>query len=348
MKRGIIAVAVLTMGGMVGCQPSMPDPNSTVAQLEFDLTVNEDRARFVEDGLAYQGSVGPYAVYKVTAENPRLIGPYIQVTTKVGYAMLCGATHYFTPALQAASLATLHLHGGQSGLVPLVQTDQMPSDEGGCTQPKDTFGNPIPDGGAGDNPGGGGTPGTGGGTPGTGGGTPGTGGGTPGTGGGTPGTGGGTPGGGGTNPGTPGGGTTGCDNPDGCGTGTGTPGGGGTNPGTGTGTGTPGTGGGGANGGAGGTGGVPCTNPDPAGCNPSGSTGTGGAGSGANAGGGSTGTSSDPVIQRLNITFSNPPKVGSTVLLRRVALTGARQHNQSHIIPNICCKSGQCSLSTVQ
>jgi hypothetical protein len=40
--------------------------------------------------------------------------------------------------------------------------------------------------------------------------------------------------------------------------------------------------------------------------------------------------------------------VGSTVLLRRVALAGAQQHNGSHVIPRICCKSGQCSLGTVQ
>ncbi len=329
MNRGMLVVALMAMGAMVGCQSSMPDPNSTVNQIEFDLTVNEDRGRFIEDGLTYQGSVGPYAVYKVTGANPRLVGPNIQVTQKVGYAMLCGATHYFAaPSLSAIAVnaTTMHLSGGESGLVPLVETEQAPSDEGGCTPPKDTFGNPLPDGG---------TPGGGGG-----------GGATPGGGGGTP-----TGGGGGADPGGGTGGTAPCTNPDGCGTGTGTGtgGGGGANPGGGTGTGTgTGTGGGGGNPGGTGTGGVPCTNPDPAGCNPTG--GTGGTGGTGSAGSGGTGvdTSNDPVIQRLNVTFSNAPKIGSTVLLRRVALTGARQHNDSHIIPNICCAKGQCSLGSVQ
>jgi hypothetical protein len=36
--------------------------------------------------------------------------------------------------------------------------------------------------------------------------------------------------------------------------------------------------------------------------------------------------------------------MGSTVLVRRVALTAAQQHNGSHVEPNICCTNDVCSL----
>ena len=250
MIRRSWMVALFAVGAMVttlGCQASMPDPASgqVLDQLEFDLTVNADRARFVEDGLKYQGSVGPYAVYQVTSANPRLIGPYIHITQNVGYAMLCGATHYFASERPSSSaVSRLRLLGGHSGLLTYVQTDQMAASEGDCVPPKDTFGNPIPDGG---------TVGDDGGTSDDGGAV------------------------------TP----PSFDSPD------------------------------------------------------------GGTVGGANPNGGSN-TSSDPQIQRLNITFDQPPAVGSTVLLRRVALTGQRQHNGSHIIPQICCSHGQCSLGSVQ
>ena len=321
MRRGIIAIAVLSMGslvGSVGC--SSPEPTVTT-QLEFDLTVNADRAQFKEQGLAYQGSVGPYAVYKVTAANPSLIGPYIKVDQAVGYAMLCGATHYFTQSLQVAQIANMHLLGGHTGNIPLVVTAQNPLLEGACTQAKDSYGNPIPPGTTGSGSTGAGTTGSGN----TGAGNTGSGTNTGGTAGGTTG----TPGAGGTG-GVP------CTNPDGCGTTgsgttTGTAGSGTTGSGTaggGTTTGTPtGTG----------TGTVPCTSPD--GCNPDSTSGTG-----APIFTNPT-LSNDPLIQSLTVNFgANPPQVGSTVLLRRVALSGARVHNLSHLIPNICCQGAQCSL----
>jgi hypothetical protein len=52
-----------------------------------------------------------------------------------------------------------------------------------------------------------------------------------------------------------------------------------------------------------------------------------------------------PVVQSLQVKFNPAPEPGSTVLIRRVALTGARQHNGSHVIPNICCKGGECTLA---
>lgn len=305
MTRGFWALALIGVGtlaiSVVGCDTG---PNQVLDQLEYDLTVNADRARFVEDGLTYQGTVGPYAVYKVTSDHPRLLGPYVRVTQQVGYAMLCGATHFFID--RQVENATLKLLGGHTGDVTYVATDQQPAPEGGCTPPQDTFGNPIPDGGAPDMPSF--TP------PGDNGGT-----GTGTTGTGTTGTG--TTGTGTTGTGTMGSGTTGSTG------GTGTSGG---TAGTPTGSGT-------------GTSGVGCVDTP---CTGSGSSSSGGGVVGSPSFG--SDTTSDPAIQRLNITFDHPPPIGSTVLLRRVALTGQRQHNGSHIIPSICCSHGQCSLGSVQ
>lgn len=317
MNRTLLVVALLGLGGVVGCQGSMPDPlsNQALAQVEFDLTVTDDRAKFREDGLQFQGSVGPYAVYKVTSANPQLIGPYIRVTKDVGFAMLCGAKNYFA-ASRLTAQSVIALKGGRSGNIQLVASMQDPATDGDCASPTDVFGKPLPDGGV---PAGSGDPTGGGGT--TTGGDP-TGGGTTG---GDP-TGGGTTGTGGTGTGTTGGGTTGGTDPTGGGTT------GGTDP-TGTGGGTTGSGGT-----AGGTG---------DGCI-EGCGGLGGTGATAGSGTSGTGITDDPMIQRLNVSFNKAPLIGATVLLRRVALTGARIHNDSHIIPAICCRAGQCSLKSVR
>ena len=55
-------------GAVVGC-------SGNGAQHDFDFTNAKDRAQWQTEGLAYQGSVGPYAVYKVTASKQRLVGP---------------------------------------------------------------------------------------------------------------------------------------------------------------------------------------------------------------------------------------------------------------------------------
>jgi hypothetical protein len=228
------ALFLMTAGCSAGGSATPP-----TAQTEFDLTVDADRALFQEQGLAFAGSVGPFAVYRVTAAEPALLGPNVAPETHVGYAMLCGATKYFTPLGAAAPTAFMKLHGGADGNLPLVETDQEAASEGECAPPKDTFGNPLPDGGQ-----------------------------------------------------TPPGG------PDDLGP---------TTP--------------------------PVFNPP---------------GDGADL---SLVFNSpeQPVVQSLHVKFNPAPNVGSTVLIRRVALTGARQHNGSHVIPSICCKSdSSCALAPLQ
>ena len=81
-------------------------------------------------------------------------------------------------------------------------------------------------------------------------------------------------------------------------------------------------------------------NPD--GCNNGGSTGTGGgSGGGASPGDGAGG---DTGGHQIGMTMHPPPPMGSTVLLRRIALTAAQQHNGSHVEPNICCTGDTCTL----
>jgi hypothetical protein len=219
-----------------GCDPTNP---RVTAQTEFDLTVNDDRAQFVEQGLAFRGSVGPFAVYEVTAAEPKLIGPYVQPQHSVGYAMLCGAGKYFMPAFADGLTARMSLHGGRSGGLELVATDQYAGHSGECAPPKDTFGNPLPDGG---------------------------------------------------------------DSSDDMG---------------------------------------PTVPPvfTPPGDN------------GADMSLVFTPPGQDgnlPTVQSLQIKLDPAPAVGSTVLVRRVALTNERQHNGSHVIPNICCEGVKCTLGPVQ
>jgi len=262
MIRKVYLGALFAMAGCSGL--GTPSSNVVEAQVEYNMVVADDRAKFREQDLKYLGSVGPYAVYRITGSDPRLIGPYVKAPTGYGYAMACGATHYFSAQTTALSPpAALQLRGGLSGNTVLVDVPQMPQDQGGCTTPKDTFGNPVPDGGTG------GAGGTGGG------------------------------GSGGSTGGDPGSGTggTGCTSPEG---GCGTPGGG--------------------SGGSGGTGG-------------SSGGGTPGDGTGGDTGG-----------HQIGMTMHPPLPVGSTVLLRRLALTAAQQHNGSHVEPNICCTGDVCAL----
>jgi hypothetical protein len=317
--RNVFLGAVLVSGAVVtgGCDSGLGAPSSDVvqAQVDYNMVIADDRAKFREEDMSYLGSVGPYAVYKITGTKPKLVGPYVQAPSNFGYAMACGATHYFSAQKMTVSpAASLQLRGGKSGINVLVDVPQMPQDQGGCTTPKDTFGNPVPDGGSGGSGGSGG----GGGIAGGGGG--GTGGG------GTGGTGGGGTGGGGGTVGNPGGGTggTGCTSPEGgCGTGGSTGSGGG-------------SGSGGANpgDGSGGTTGIGFGDNGPPG-------GLGSTVGGADPGDGSGG---DTGVQQIGLTMNPPPPMGSTVLVRRVALTAARQHNGSHVEPNICCQDNVCSL----
>jgi hypothetical protein len=223
------AAVFATAVALAGCNTAPAGP--VTAQTEYDLTVDEDRIRFAEDGLAFRGTVGPYAIYTVTAAAPRLVGPNVRPDRTVGYAMLCGATKFFS-SFAGAQVAVMSLRGGASGHDRLVDSEQDPAPNGDCAPPKDVFGNPLPDGGSSDDMG-------------------------------------------------------------------------------------------------------PDAPPSFTGAD-GGITAVPGDGDG------------ELVVQSLQVHFASAPPVDSTVLIRRVALTGARQHNGSHVIPPICCKGAQCQLAPIQ
>lgn len=50
-------------------------------------------------------------------------------------------------------------------------------------------------------------------------------------------------------------------------------------------------------------------------------------------------------IEQMNVAFAEPPPLGAEILLRRVALSGVSPgHNDSHVIPRVCCTDGSCAL----
>lgn len=217
MRTGLLCL-LLSAGGCSGL--GAPSSSVVEAQVEYNMVVADDRGKFREEDMSYLGSVGPYAVYKITGPSPKLVGPNVKAPSSFGYAMACGATHYFSASNTAFSpSAGLQLRGGRAGMTVLVDVPQLPQEQGGCTTPQDTFGNPTPDGGTGA---------------------------------------GGSSGGGGATPGD--------------------------------------------------------------------------------------GDSGDTGVQQIGLTVSPPPPMGSTVLVRRVAITAAREHNGSHVEPNICCANNICAL----
>jgi hypothetical protein len=96
-------------------------------QQQFDLTNADDRARFTAEGLSFQGVVGPYAVYRVTSAQPRLIGPRVQVGA--GAPGLIAGRSYFTDRLNAAPIQMVLRAGGNV----LVETTQDAAQNGDCT-----------------------------------------------------------------------------------------------------------------------------------------------------------------------------------------------------------------------
>jgi hypothetical protein len=227
--------ALLLIVALAGCDDSMLPANQRLeVQTEYDLTVNDDRAKFHEQDMTFTGSVGPYAIYRVIGENPKLIGPYVQARRDLGYAMLCGGHKYFTDDNRAGN-AMMTLHGGMHGELELCHSEQEPVPQGGCSPPKDVFGNPLPDGGS-------------------------------------------------------------MDTSDDMGP---------SQP--------------------------PMFNPP-------------GDNSGDDGGAKAITPPTDGDVHQITVALTQTPPVGSTVLVRRVALTNERQHNGSHVIPDICCENGVCTL----
>jgi hypothetical protein len=232
--RNVLAVTLfvgLGSGLALGCNGSVEAPSKgpdesgpkVLTQREFDLTVDEDRAHFKAEGLEYKGAIGPYAIYRVTGLNPRLVGPRVKFQRN-GYAMVCGGSHYFTDDPTHAKEAKIQLLAGKAGDEPLVDARVRPKAQRSCSQPKDDFGEPVPP-----------------------------------------------------------------------------------------------------------TEAPPTENP------PS-----------------ETPPAQPPFMvsnpedgEQINIGITPAPPVGSTVLVRRVAVTGEREHNQSHVIPDICCDGDTCGLGEV-
>jgi hypothetical protein len=83
-------LALLFSVTLWGCGQESPR-----GQQQFDLTSKADRVHFRGEGLAYQGVVGPYAVFRVTGVRPRLVGPRVGTPDA---AALLAAKSYFTTA----------------------------------------------------------------------------------------------------------------------------------------------------------------------------------------------------------------------------------------------------------
>src|SRR5262245_12536178 len=66
--------------GIIGVMAALGCGSGT--QREYDFTNAEDRAQWQTEGLAYQGSVGPYALFRVTGKQQRLIGPSVALGTE--------------------------------------------------------------------------------------------------------------------------------------------------------------------------------------------------------------------------------------------------------------------------
>jgi len=302
-----LRMLALTFAGLVGgCSGSAPPVER---QLEYNFTVAADRAKWKPEGLDYLGSVGPYAVYRVTASEQRLVGPRVAIPRGLtGVAMIQGAKNYFSTSARSASAVLLSLRAGSGGEQLLCQHTQPPADEGSCTPPSDQTGStPAPS-----MPGDGGDMASGwgsacsqdGGTSSHGGG--GYGGSKGGGAGSGWGNGSGSNSGGYSNPGGWGNGgwnNNGCGDSDG-----GTGGGGNSDLGT--------SGGGDSDG-----------------------------GSGSDVDGG--GPSDSDVGTDVAATFEHPAQVGSTVLLRKIVISGTLEARGQTSVPGICCHAGQCSLDSL-
>ncbi|HZO13461.1 MAG TPA: hypothetical protein VFB62_09380 [Polyangiaceae bacterium] len=150
--RAVLITAALTA---IGCVAEEEEPSARVEsvnqeptrtvtdQTEFDLTFLFDREQFIEQDLHYLDSVGPYAIYEVTGEAPRLVGPEVYYPTELGMtAMLCAAHGFFTEpgTLVSAKLSLIDGFTGESFVNATVRSAEFES----CTSPSDDYGERIP------------------------------------------------------------------------------------------------------------------------------------------------------------------------------------------------------------
>src|SRR5438477_1403221 len=134
MERALGLCCAVILGGcegIVGDRDLGADP---AAYQGFDLTNDADRGQFIPTDLEYSGSVGPYAMYIVTGPAPRLDGPVIRFAG--GYAVLRGASTYFTPSMHAPEV-NVSLAGVATAEAQLPSLSQIAVRGTGCATVKD-------------------------------------------------------------------------------------------------------------------------------------------------------------------------------------------------------------------
>jgi hypothetical protein len=106
------------------------------------MTFAKHRDMFAAVDMQFINSVGPYAVFEVTGPNPHLEGPAVEWDWQPNrYAMLCGATGYYTKSGPGPASASIIDPAHALEYVGSVLTA---TEDGACLAPADDFGNPIP------------------------------------------------------------------------------------------------------------------------------------------------------------------------------------------------------------
>ncbi len=141
MRGRFVATLFVALLAAMGCSAQVDSVGGDLVtrQTRFDFTVKADRDLFAEDGVEFTGSVGPYAVYNVTSENPRLVGPRVtHDRVRDGMVMLCGASNYFAPIRDAAD-TDITVLGGATGEDEIVsaRTEALMFDD--CSEADDSF-----------------------------------------------------------------------------------------------------------------------------------------------------------------------------------------------------------------
>jgi hypothetical protein len=149
-KLSTTVLMLACSAALVGCagaddvDADGPNPNERPAtqQQEFDMTFTKHREMFTEIDMTYINSVGPYAVYEITGENPHLQGPRIDFVWKPDvHAMLCGATGYYPKSAEAPAGAGIF---NPAEGIEYININLPETDPGSCLTPDDEFGTPMP------------------------------------------------------------------------------------------------------------------------------------------------------------------------------------------------------------
>ena len=142
--RLVVASAGAALAMSCTADVSREEGAVVVDQTVFDFTVVADRELFELKDLEFFGTVGPYAIYEVTGDEPALDGPRVRFDSAAGgLVMLCGAGSYF--AGDEGGDMTMTLYGGGSGEQELTETRVAAIvADSGCSDADDQFGERIP------------------------------------------------------------------------------------------------------------------------------------------------------------------------------------------------------------